>query len=91
LLFALVGTWLFSLATQYTAALSLSLSKVVSDVELVLVVDLVLAPLYATLGHELIFLATAQAGWPLSVPTVILVSFCIRSLRKDVLTTQATA
>lgn len=57
------------------------------DVELVLLVDLLLSPLYATLIHELIFLATKQAGWSLSIPTVIIVPFCIRSLRGDVLIT----
>jgi hypothetical protein len=65
--------------------------QVVVDVVLVLLVDLLLSPLYATLIHELILLATKQAGWALGVPTVMIVPLCIRSLRSDVLITNTVA
>jgi hypothetical protein len=54
--------------------------KVVNDVGLVLVIDLVLSPLYATLAHRIIKLVLG-----FGIPTVLLVPFAIRFLRSSIL------
>jgi hypothetical protein len=54
--------------------------KVVNDVGLVLVIDLVLSPLYATLAHRIIKLVLG-----FGIPTVLLVPFAIRFLRSPIL------
>jgi len=54
--------------------------QVVNDVGLVLVIDLFLSPLYATLFHKVIAMITG-----FSIPTVILVPLVIRKLRSSIL------